>query len=265
MEGKYEKRPPFPNGLTLNYSSILSFIKDQEQYLSSRFPLLRYSILWWPEHARLSEKEDALLNLSLSFFSSKYMRQIWIRYYWLINMPSWHLPVSPFNLINISAFFGLKMIAKSIVCSKNLTKQTHRDTVNSKSINEMAPLHWAARNGHPSVAKLLIDHGADLNTRGYGLPPLIWAVRNDHKDLAKLLLDHNAEINKMGYGMTALHCASWEGREGMVQLLLDHGADTSARTLSHTFAPSWTEMTLRDLSGFDMMERASINKKDINR
>jgi hypothetical protein len=239
IEGKSENILPFVIGLECNYGYGLYITMLRKDTLSIRFPLLQYSTTWWPEHARLSENEDVLLNLSLSFCSSEsYIRQTLIRSYWLTNMPAWQLPGPPLNLINTSAFFGLKMIAKSIVCSKNLTKQTLRDTVNSKSIHDMSPLHWAARNGHSSVAKLLIDHGADVNTRGYGLPPLIWAVRNDHKHIAKLLLDHNAEINKMGYGMTALHWASWEGREEMVQLLLDHGADTSARTLSKSFPPS---------------------------
>jgi ankyrin repeat protein len=94
------------------------------------------------------------------------------------------------------------------------------------------------RNGHYSVAELLIVHGADVNARGYGLPPLIWAVRNDHKELAKLLLDNNAEVDRMGYGLTALHWVSMEGQEAMVRLLLDQGADTTIRTLSEYIASS---------------------------
>lgn len=196
------------------------------------FPLLRYAAIWWPEHARLSKKENALLSLSPSFFSSKSsIRQDWIYSYWRTNMPGWRFPGTSFNLIHISAFFGLEMIVKSIISSKNFKNQTLHDTVNSKSVYEMSPLHWAVRNGHYGVAKLLIDHGADVNTRGYGLPPLIWAVRNDHKDLAELLLDHNVEIDRMGHGFTALHWASWEGREAMVRLLLDQGADTTKLTI----------------------------------
>ncbi|KAH8705386.1 hypothetical protein BGW36DRAFT_12497 [Talaromyces proteolyticus] len=233
IQGKFERGGPYENGREYTLSPKL-FCTELEEF--QRFPLPGYSTNWWPEHARRSKKDNALLNLSF-FSSDSSTRQAWIHSYWRTNMPKWQTPGTSFNLIHFSSFFGLKLIARSIVSSNSLTKRTLHDTVNSKSIHDMSPLHWAVRNGHHSVAKLLIDYGADLNARGYGLPPLIWAVRNGHKKLAKMLLDHSAEIDKMGYGLMALHWASWEGQEGMVQLLLDHGAEISATTLSQSVVP----------------------------
>jgi hypothetical protein len=53
-------------------------------------------------------------------------------------MLGWQLPGISFNVIHISAFFGLEMIVESIVSSKDLTKQTLYETVNSKSVGDMS-------------------------------------------------------------------------------------------------------------------------------
>jgi ankyrin repeat protein len=59
------------------------------------------------------------------------------------------------------------------------------------------------------VAKLLIGYSADVNAPSpNGTTPLMMAARGDHMSTAKLLLDHGANLQaKNQIGMTALDFA----------------------------------------------------------
>ena len=63
---------------------------------------------------------------------------------------------------------------------------------------------------HVEVAKLLLAAGADVNARGgdCGLTPLMVAAIAGDAEMARLLLDHHADLSIKGYGeKTALQCA----------------------------------------------------------
>ncbi len=54
-------------------------------------------------------------------------------------------------------------------------------------------LEWASRNHHVERARLLVDHGADVNRRVDGRTLYQWAWLTGHPDLAQYLADHGAE------------------------------------------------------------------------
>jgi hypothetical protein len=72
-----------------------------------------------------------------------------------------------------------------------------------------APLHYAAANGADAVAQLLIDHSAYLDAASpNGTTPLMMAARGNHITMAKVLLDAGADPRvKNQLGMTALDFA----------------------------------------------------------
>jgi hypothetical protein len=81
--------------------------------------------------------------------------------------------------------------------------------------------------GYADVARLLLEHGADVNARDdLGDTPLHEAAHG-HVDVVRLLLEHGADVNARDKnGQTPLHeAASW----GVVRLLPDHGADVNTR------------------------------------
>ena len=75
------------------------------------------------------------------------------------------------------------------------------------------PLHRASERGRVNVARLLIEHGADVSAKDKEQPtPLHWALKLSHADLAKLLIEHVADISaKDEYGHTPLQWASFGG------------------------------------------------------
>jgi ankyrin repeat protein len=94
-------------------------------------------------------------------------------------------------------------------------------------------LHLAAFAHQAAAARLLIEHGADVNVRSTGtiarVPPLGTAAFVRSVPIARLLLDAGADPNGRGDGgFTALHTAAANGDAALVHLLLDRGADPTA-------------------------------------
>ena len=105
----------------------------------------------------------------------------------------------------------------------------HGADVESRDSRNQTPLHIASYRGYAEVVSLLIDHGADLNAEDDTLKtPLYLVSEQGRQDIARLLLENKADANHPDiYDRTPLHLASGEGHDYIVQLLLDHGADAN--------------------------------------
>jgi ankyrin repeat protein len=74
------------------------------------------------------------------------------------------------------------------------------------------PIHLAAQKGGERTLRLLVKHGADVNTReagpGTGDTPLHYAVRAGRGENATFLISQGADVNAKGRnGYTPLHVA----------------------------------------------------------
>jgi len=94
-------------------------------------------------------------------------------------------------------------------------------------------VHVAAHFGHADVAKWLVEHRANCNTRhGQGFTPLQVASFHGHAHVASLLLASAANCEESTVGrLTPLHLASSGGHVAVVELLVARLAD--AETQSH--------------------------------
>jgi ankyrin repeat protein len=114
---------------------------------------------------------------------------------------------------------------------------------------QMTPLHYAAREGHTAVAKLLVENGARIEQpEANGVRPLLLAIMNDRTDTARYLIEQGADVNADDwYGRTPLWAAvdirnveldgelntQFADRTGaleIIRLLLARGANPNART-----------------------------------
>ena len=130
--------------------------------------------------------------------------------------------------------------------------------------NYTPPIHFAVREGHLAIVKLLIDRGADLAYRSYPFQDSLLTIAEDHEheDVATLLRTHIARRFKIGHGVriiieaadsndlnavraelsrdpslaatandtgdTALHHAAHRRSLAIAESLLDAGADPDA-------------------------------------
>jgi ankyrin repeat protein len=85
-----------------------------------------------------------------------------------------------------------------------------------------------SKNWKATVAKFLIDEGADINARNdRGATPLYFSIKDF--DLTQRLIDLGADVNLRAYGdFTPLHQAALSGNDKVARLLIDHGADPNA-------------------------------------
>jgi len=110
--------------------------------------------------------------------------------------------------------------------------------VHAFSTDGFTPLHLSAYFGHPSTARVLLDHGADFEAEsrnGLGLRPLHSAAAHRQMgvslEIVRLLLDRGADPNRSQKGgYTPLHQAAARAHLKMIELLLDRSADVNART-----------------------------------
>ena len=103
--------------------------------------------------------------------------------------------------------------------------------VNAHSHDGWTALHLAAFFGHRDLAALLLDRGADVNSRSRSErfaranTPLHAAAANRQVEVAALLLERGADVNaRDGSGFTPLALAANSRSDLLMLLLLEKGA-----------------------------------------
>jgi ankyrin repeat protein len=94
------------------------------------------------------------------------------------------------------------------------------------------PLVHAVLAGHPRIARILIEAGADVRHRSeFGTPLLHRAIAADaNVELVQMLLEHGARADgRDTEDRTPLHVAAKWGRRDIVELLIARGAEVNAR------------------------------------
>ncbi|KAJ0848201.1 putative transcription factor C2H2 family [Helianthus annuus] len=86
-----------------------------------------------------------------------------------------------------------------------------------------SPLHFAAAKGHNDIVALLLDNGADVNSRNYcGQTALMQACRYGHWEVVQTLLLFRCNVMRADYlsGRTALHFAAVNGHVRCIRLVV---------------------------------------------
>ena len=105
--------------------------------------------------------------------------------------------------------------------------------VNSHSHDGFTPLGLAVFFGQPQAVKALLDAGADVNLaskESMKVTPLASASAARQLEIARLLIEHGADVNaRAASDFTPLHESAASGKLEFAQLLLEHGADANAK------------------------------------
>ena len=205
-----------------------------------KYPLAEYAASHWFEHACFEGVSQNISGgMKQLFDRRKPHLGIWL---WIYDptVPLFMSEVTPFQERNRSeepplkpngtplhyaSFCGLPDAVKALAIE-------HPQDVNSQSFTGgQTPLHIASQVGHVDVARLLIEHGADVAAqRRDGMRPLHQASERGDVDMAWLLIEHGADVAAQEWdGATPLHRASERGHVDMARLLIEHGADAAAR------------------------------------
>lgn len=112
--------------------------------------------------------------------------------------------------------------------------------VNETGPENITPLNLAAAEGHVVIFKLLLKHGAFLDSAtANGVTPLLSAVYHGKTAVMQLLASLNKDKpNVVGLdrpddaGKTPLILAAGRGFDGVVKVILAHGANKDARDIA---------------------------------
>ncbi|KAI0799012.1 ankyrin repeat protein [Xylaria sp. FL0064] len=188
--------------------------------------LLTYASIYWPEHFRHAfNQAEAQSEFSRQFFQAESaVREDWWSFYWQREQAGGAPP--SFTLLHLAAYFGNVAWAKMLLEHNASNGIPLRRYTSRKDSFGRTPLFWAATRGHRDVVELLLDHGANINSKDRGkMTALHVAVTGEHKDVVSLLLDRSARIeDKAYYGETPLMRAIQANSKDIVKLLLEHGA-----------------------------------------
>ncbi|KAM3071951.1 hypothetical protein ACMFMF_007348 [Clarireedia jacksonii] len=105
---------------------------------------------------------------------------------------------------------------------------------------DKSPLWWAVNANHATIARLLLDKGADPEG-GIRQPPLVIAAESGRHKIVELLLEKRAQIDPSSHwNRTALSYAAGNGHKQVVRILLEKGAKIESKDDSHRTALSYT-------------------------
>ena len=103
-------------------------------------------------------------------------------------------------------------------------------------------LHTAAYHGHLAICRLLLDKGAQLETKDRNdSTPLHYASYNGQVEIVRLLCDRGADVEACDdIGWRPLHNAAREGHLSVVkELIEERNADINARDNNGRTARRW--------------------------
>lgn len=137
--------------------------------------------------------------------------------------------------------------------------------INAQNLSsQMSAMDYAVWKGHTETVALLIEKGADIETknRRNGWTPLMNAARWGHNAIIKLLLKRGAPID--GEGCSVMVCAVLSGKLETVKLVLKSGANPDRKD-SSTRSPLMLAKQLQrvEIAKFLEMKDAWLLSEDI--
>src|SRR6266404_7996713 len=210
--------------------------RDDEDRVKN-VPLARYAAKYWVGHAQVGDVESQIKDsMDRLFDAEKPHFSAWVRIHNVdrdsSRNPPFFLPKSGDSdtLGSASPLYFAALCGFHSQVERLINK--HPQHINSQAGSHGTPFHATVYNGHIEVAKLLSQHGANVNavSTGKKRTPFLLASYSGHLAIAKWLLDSSADVNcQDGDGLTPLHVAAANGHLCVVQLLLAQKVEVNSR------------------------------------
>ena len=236
----------------------------------SSFPFLSCAALHWYEHARSLARSENIFDLSLPFYH-KYSqtRMSWLKAHWEVERLNWIVKIESFTLLHLASYFGIRPLVENLILRKGWRSKIERlFFLNKIDSSGRTALMSAAGGGHETVVQLLLEKGANIETKDKYVPAALMTAANiGHVAIVRLLLEKGANTeSKDILERTALIAAAFGEHEAVIRLLLEMGADIEAKD-----GQGWTALITAALYGHEAIVRlllekgADIEAKDHNR
>jgi ankyrin repeat protein len=130
--------------------------------------------------------------------------------------------------------------AGELACVKDWIEQ-QPDLINSYAPDGFQPLGLAAFFGHADIVEFLLNKEAQVNSPSHNamrVMPLHSAIANKRTEIVRLLLDHGADVNTtQADEFTPLHEAAQNGMLDVTRWVIDRGANVNPRVSSNSKTP----------------------------
>ena len=126
-----------------------------------------------------------------------------------------------FSVLALAAYLGQKHVTEYLIANGADLNAV------AKNPTGFTALTGATANNHTEIAKLLVNHGANVNHRyEEGASPLMEAAHNGNVELVRFFLEKGADPNpKTKDGKSPLSLAREKNHSVVVEILNKHGAD----------------------------------------
>jgi len=134
-----------------------------------------------------------------------------------------------YSVIFLAIWYGLEKFVEHLMTKGADLNYRFRDNTNCLTL--------AVKKNHLNIAKMLLKRRnvkskIDIKNKTVEATPLEFAILSNYDEMAKLLIDHGANVNVRDskYRHSILHSACHTGTLDIVKVLIEKGADIEAKT-----------------------------------